>query len=146
MIRYVKDSDGYERVMVGAWSVGRIKWLGSTFQFYGVDSAGQITRAQYPSKAAFEASLASTAAKGLPDGYYGEVAMEGRKAVCIRPDGSVAGADNGVWLSFQNAFGGLHAHDVGKRIFYRDGVFQMENNAQRDRRLGIGRIEQKKTA
>lgn len=135
MIRYVKGDDGFERVMVGAWAVGRIKWQGSTFLFWGIDSAGQTMRQEYASKADFEASLHSEAAKGLPDGYYGEVAMEGRRAVCIRPDGSIAGGSNGVWMNFQCAFGGLFPRDVGKRIFYRDGVFQMENDAQRDRRI-----------
>ncbi len=134
MIRYIKANDGFERVMSGAWCVGRMKWQGSTFQFFGMDNAGQTMRQEYASKADFEKSLTSAAAKGLPDGYYGEVAMEGRRAVCIRPDGSVAGGDNGVWMNFQCAFGGLFPHDAGKRIFYREGVFQMENTGQRDRR------------
>lgn len=59
--------------------------------------------------------------------------------------GTVADLGNGTYglrdkkpeFNFSKAFGGLRAGDVGKRIFRVGGSFQIENDEQRDRRLGL---------
>ena len=42
--------------------------------------------------------------------------------------------DIGAPLSPGESFGVVMAGDVGKRCYFRDGIFQMENNEQRDKR------------
>lgn len=135
IIRYEEIEPKHQRVIIGAWVVGRLRERkADCFDFYGVSADdGRQTVQTFDSRSHFEASLQPQPV--MPKGYYGEVQMRGSKAVCVRPDGSVAGAALGTILEFQSAFGGLHAHDVGKRIFQRDGVFQMENDDQKTRRL-----------
>lgn len=136
IIRYIRLEPGLQRVLAGNWTIGRLREVGGAFDFYGNDENGRQSVQTYSSRAQFEASLQPRKYEpSMPEGYYGVVASRGNRAVCIRPDGSVAGSSAGISLDFQSAFGGLHKHDIGKRIFLRDGVFQMENTEQRDRRL-----------
>lgn len=80
---------------------------------------------------------------GMPPSYYGTVARHPQLGIgCQKPDGTwvcrmnADGAPSLKFLAdFKSAFGGLFDHDIGKRIYRRDGVFQMESTQQRDRRL-----------
>lgn len=65
----------------------------------------------------------------------GTVAVRDGAAVCVKPDGAVF-AIGGKPATFVVPFGGLFAHDVGKRIYRIDGHFYMENDDQRKARLG----------
>lgn len=133
IVRYVSTGDNNSRVIIGAWCIGRVRVTNGKVDFYGTDELGTQTVQTYENLAQFEASLEPQPV--MPQGYYGVVEMRGSKAVCIRPDGSVAGAALGTVLDFQSAFGGLRRYDCGKRIFRRDGVFQMENDDQKNKRL-----------
>lgn len=66
----------------------------------------------------------------------GTVEVRDGRAVCIRPDGTVYGGTLLKDVTAFACFGGLRRYDSGKRIWRVDGVLQMENDAQRDRRLG----------
>lgn len=64
----------------------------------------------------------------------GTVAVVNGQTVCLRPDGSTYGI-GGAPADFP-CFGGLRPYDAGKQIWRVGGVFQMENDEQRARRLG----------
>jgi hypothetical protein len=44
--------------------------------------------------------------------------------------------NSGLAYDFKIAFGRVQRGDIGKRVFNVRGVLQMENNEQRDKRLG----------
>jgi hypothetical protein len=46
------------------------------------------------------------------------------------------GGNSGLAYDFELAFGPVQRGDIGKRVFNVRGVLQMENNEQRDERLG----------
>lgn len=66
---------------------------------------------------------------------FGTVEVLGGRAVCRKVDGKVAG---GVAASytFAGAFGPLQLRDAGKRIYRASWGFSIENDQQRDQRLG----------
>ncbi|UTC29810.1 hypothetical protein BAJUN_01800 [Bajunvirus bajun] len=64
----------------------------------------------------------------------GTVRVLDGQTVCVRPDGRVH--EVGGKVSTFPVFGGLRPYDEGKQIWRVAGVTQMENDSQRDRRLG----------
>lgn len=56
------------------------------------------------------------------------------QTVCVRPDGRVH--EVGGKVSTFPFCGGLRPYDEGKQIWNVGGTLQIENDAQRDRRLG----------
>lgn len=65
----------------------------------------------------------------------GTVQVLDGQAVCVRPDGRVH--EVGGKVSTFPFCGGLRDYDAGKRIYNVGGTLQIENNEQRDRRLGV---------
>jgi hypothetical protein len=65
--------------------------------------------------------------------WWAVVARDGPHIRAQRPDGTFVGVAGAS--SFMGSFGGLFKHDLGKRIYYVGGHYQMENQEQLDRRL-----------
>ena len=68
----------------------------------------------------------------------GEV-VEKDKMLCLRtPDGKTwypLDGNSGIAEDFREAFGDVQRIDIGKRVYSSRGVWQMENDAQRQARL-----------
>lgn len=62
--------------------------------------------------------------------------VEHENCLCIRTLGAwfPLGGNSGLATDFVEAFGPAQRGDIGKRVYYVDGVMQMENEEQRDAR------------